>query len=298
MLFSAEMVQAAKDDTVLYGWGGAEDPPFNYAVVGHDADTEALDARLTSSCCNCYQLIFEAPEPSSPQPPELTVPKPLIVQSFNTAAGGGKNFDVFMAAGGYGAFNACYNDPDFANTTDFGSFLYDAFPSESPGNGGIKFLNYEECRGSSWPVTVASVQSEACQSLIEGLCDQAVAVSGADITVTTSTRESCVRANQAESLYHQNWQVRAKRVECPESLTYVTGCRLEPQGLPAPDPAAQSPATADASFLTGYTTTTMQDCCKPTCAWTDWVGGQGLVADPEYSSFYSCDEFGRPLLAR
>src|SRR5262249_11251970 len=97
----------------------------------------------SSSCCQCYQLIFENPEPGSPQPPALPIPKPMIVQSFNTAAGGGKNFDIY----------------------------------------------------------------------------------------------------------------------------------------------------------TGYTTTTMQDCCKPSCAWQNQVGGAGLTVVDKWTSFYSCDQNGVPITA-
>ena len=75
------------------------------------------------------------------------------------------------------------------------------------------------------------------------------------------------RNNLPESDYHTNWNVRAKRVECPENLTRVTGCKLNNQGLPKANPAAQNAATADSSFKTGYHTTTMQDCCRPTCAY-------------------------------
>jgi hypothetical protein len=39
----------------------------------------------------------------------------------------------------------------------------------------------------------------------------------------------------------------------------------------------------------------MQDCCKPTCAWTDWIEGQGLVPDGDFNTFYSCDQNGVPI---
>ncbi|MFL5304450.1 MAG: hypothetical protein ACJ8F1_04525 [Polyangia bacterium] len=56
-------------------------------------------------------------------------------------------------------------------------------------------------------------------------------------------------------------------------------------------------AAQDASFRANYTTTTMQDCCKPTCAWQDWVTGSngGLSAVGKYNSFYSCDKTGTPV---
>ncbi len=295
MLFSTEMLQAAKDDAELYGWN-KENPPFNYAVAGHDAEVGGIDDG-PSSCCQCYQLVFEKPEPSSPQPPELPYPKPLIVQSFNTAASGPKGFDIFMGAGGYGAYNSCYNDPAFGNTSKFKEFIYDNYPYQNPGGGGISFLRYEKQCRKSWPPKVADLQSSECQDTIEKLCNQAFSKSSDRIT--EDTRRSCIQTNKIESLYHQNWEVMVKRVRCPENLTRVTGCRLKEDKLPLPVPDVQTPAQARANgtFRSGYHTTTMQDCCKPTCAWADWVTGQNykLPADGEWNSFYSCDKNGIPF---
>jgi hypothetical protein len=286
MEYSDEMTQAAKDD-----WGA--NPAFVYGVVGHDADAGGLDVG-SSSCCQCYQLIFETPEPGSAQPPSLPIPKSMIVQSFNTAAGGGKNFDIYMGAGGFGAFNACVpGSYSGTATTTFGHFMYASFPSDYPGQGGIKAINIPECKVNGG-VTATSLQSAACQSKIAQLCNTAAAGSA---TVTAETKASCIQTNSFTGFYHQNWQVRAKRVECPTALTRVTGCRLQPQGLPAANPSAQTAATADSTFKTGYTTTTMQDCCKPSCAWSDQVGGAGLKTVDKWSSFYSCDQNGAPITA-
>jgi hypothetical protein len=79
----------------------------------------------------------------------------------------------------------------------------------------------------------------------------------------------------------------------------VTGCRLQEPTLPLPLPAVQTPAQAGANgTFTGpndqYHTTTMQDCCMPTCAWSDWVEGKGLKPVEGWKSFYSCDKSGKP----
>ena len=293
MLFSDEMKQAAVDDAAANGWGTGSDPAFNYGVVGHDTDGAGLDQGAGSStCCQCYQLVFEKPEPGSAQPPGLPIPKPMIVQSFNTAAGGGKNFDLFMGAGGFGAFNGCVSGSyPGTQTTTFGQFQYTSFPADFNGQGGIKFLNLDECKTNGGS-TVASLTSAACQSRIGLLCDAANAATDA---TTSTTRSSCKESNLLASAYHQNWTVRAKKVECPTALTRVTGCRLAPAGLPQPDPRAKTVAAADGSFLSGFTTTTMQDCCKPTCAWKDYTTGAGLVPSGRWSSFYSCDQNGVPI---
>jgi len=293
MLFSDEFVQAQKDDATANGWS-VSNPPFNYGVVGHDIDSGGLDSG-TSTCCQCYQLVFEAPEPGSPQPPSLAIPKPMIVQSFNTSAGGGKNFDVFMGAGGFGAFNGCVSGSyNGTQTTTFGHFQYSAFPGQYNQMGGIKFWNIDACK-SNGVVTMTTLSSSACQSAIAQACNTATASSA---TVTESTRNSCIQSNKPESLYHQNWTVRAKRVECPVNLTRVTGCRLASQGLPQPNPSVTTASTADSSFKTGYTTTTMQDCCKPTCAWQDNVKGSGLTPSGDWNAFYSCDQNGAPITTK
>lgn len=294
MLFSSEMLQAAKDDAKMYGWGDGNDAPFNYGVVGHDPDVGGVDDQ-ESSCCQCYQIVFVKAEPSSPQPPDLPYPKPLIVQSCNTAASGPKGFDVFMGAGGYGAFNACYKDPAFSNTSKFNEFIYDGYPYQNPGSGGISFLRYpEECR-KHWPPTVEDLESSPCQEKIRQLCNQAI-VNGS-IQVTDDTRRSCIETNKSISLYHQNWEVMVKRVRCPDNLTRVTGCRLKEPNLPLPSPDVKTldDAKKNGTFRDGYHTTTMQDCCKPTCAWADWVSGKKLPADGEWNSFYSCDKNGIPI---
>ena len=70
-------------------------------------------------------------------PCAIAIPRPLIVQAFNTSAGGGNNFDIYMGAGGFGAFNAC--DPNFTSqVSPSGLYLYSSFPEQGePGSGGV-----------------------------------------------------------------------------------------------------------------------------------------------------------------
>jgi hypothetical protein len=264
MVFSPEMKQAALDD-----WGMA-DPPFVYGTVGHDADNGGLDNGNT--CCQCYQLVFESADFTSGIP----TPKPMIVQTFNTAAGGGKAFDVYMAAGGFGANNGC----------TAGNAMYSQFP-DLGGNytGGVRATRYSQCAEKN-SYTLASISSMTCQSYVASQCD--MISSSASATNQSTSRGSCIETNLPDSHYHTNWNVRAKRIECPENLTRVTGCKLNNQGLPKANPAAQNAATADASFRTGYHTTTMQDCCRPTCAYP----GNVQNSDGAYSVFYTCDKAG------
>ncbi len=262
MVFSPEFKQAAFDD-----WG-MDDPPFVYGVVGHDLDAGGVDANGSNACCQCYQLIFESPTGAS----GLPTPKPMIVQAFNTAAGGPKNFDIYMAAGGYGANNGC---------TAGANPMYSMYPMIGNFDGGVRATLYQQC-GSS----LSSISSATCQSFIVSQCEQ---IQSTFSPVTQSTSQaSCEQANFPNSHYHINWSVRAMRVECPTNLTRVTGCKLNPQGLPQPNPAAKDVGSATSDFRTGYTTTTMQDCCRPTCAYPSNVSN----SDSQYSVFYTCDRAG------
>jgi hypothetical protein len=297
LLFSDEMQQASSDDATRYGWGSTS--PFQYAVVGHDTDDDAngVDDPGKSPCCQCYQLVPALPEvqvlDQNTKQSTIPMPKPLIVQAFNTGATT-KTFDIFMGSGGFGAFNACAPggggiDHQYASYP----------PGGQPSGGGVKavgdFGNGTACKDQNNLVTAATVGSSACQSLVEGACNQIQADTPA---VQEETRRSCIASNKPDSLYHQNWTVYAKRVACPEALTEVTGCKLT-ESLPPPDPKVTTPAAAaaDPSFKTGYSTTTMQDCCKPSCAWQDKVtGSEGHhTADGKYNSFYTCSKDGTPI---
>jgi hypothetical protein len=302
MLFSDEMQQAAIDD------GNAD---FNYAVVGHDVDRGGVDGDATSTCCQCYELVYAYPSPSNerqvlvnpdnPDPPAsaIPLPKPLIVQSFNTAATP-TTFDVYMAAGGLGANNACA--PNLQPSARSGEYLYETYPADGqPSQGGVKPVSlYSECKTDRQWVTAESLSSAACQGRIAAACAELASdVAG----LTTEAQRSCVQSNAPDSDYHMNWSVYAMKIECPEHLTQVTGCKLGWQGLPAvehaigstgeppPNPAFWTQSTAGHP----YETTTMEDCCRPSCASKDWVEGKGLPADADYNAFYSCDVNGLPI---
>jgi len=305
-LHSDEMAQAAIDD---FG----PNPPFNYAIAGHDIDTVVLDAKAQTTCCQCYQLVFSLPEQearvngNASGPSAIAIPKPLIVQAFNTAAGGGQNFDIFMGAGGFGSNNAC--DPGFTEMpSQSGHYLYSTFPEQGESNsGGVNAATQlAGCKNQNNLVTTATLSSAQCTSNVTSACG-----SFASSTLTpqalTDSIQSCTKSNDYTSYYHFNWQVFVKKIECPTHLTQVTGCKLAPQSLPAANPnvTTSDQAAADTTFkaTTGtqnpipFTTTTMQDCCKPTCAWQDYVTGNNghLTAIGMYNSFYTCDEHGTPV---
>jgi hypothetical protein len=267
MLLSPEMKQAAMAD-----WNSA-DPPFVYGTVGHDPDLGGVDSNA-NTCCQCYQLVFDTPQGVS----GLPIPKPMIVQAFNTQAGGAKNFDVYMGDGGYGANNAC---------AGVATAMYTEFPDQGGTYaGGVKATRYSQCE-SGGQYTELSIGSSTCENYVKSQCDM---IQSGSSSVETTTQNSCIESNLPDSHYHVNWNVLAKRVTCPANLTRVTGCKLNDQGLPAASPNVQDRTAADSSFKSGYTTTSMQDCCKPTCAWPANVTN----TDSTYSVFYTCDKSGNP----
>jgi hypothetical protein len=297
MLFSPQMVQAAQDDGAKNGWD-ASTPPFLYGVVGHDTNTAGIDKGMTGNqpCCECYQLIFDQPfNEGGAQNNQAPAPKPMVVQTFNIGATT-DSFDIYMGAGGFGAFNGCM---DGTIKSSAGYALYDAYPADGqPGNGGVKFRSYDECRTAGEKITTAdAISSSACQDKIAGLCSQVKSSKSSQLASTT--RDSCLKSNQVGTLYHQNWAVYAKRVECPENLTRVTGCKLAAEtGLAKVDAKVTTLDQAKAAgFLSGYHTTTMQDCCKPACGWVEKVGGNEgqKKSDPQFTNFYTCDGSDQPL---
>jgi hypothetical protein len=270
MLLSPEMKQAAFDD-----WGGDE-APFTYGVVGHDPDPGGVDdqsASYSSTCCQCYQLVYKGPRDGGVSVP---APKPLIVQAFNTYAGGPSAFDVYMAVGGHGNFNGC---------TENGG-LYSGYPDTGGDwSGGARATRYSQC-GGDMGYTQETLAAPMCQDYVASECAK---IQTAEAYQSTA-QQSCIESNRPDSHYHMNWNVVVKRVECPEALTRVTGCQLGDQGLPDADPAIQ---TVEQAMQNGfkdadYHTTTMEDCCRPTCAWPTNVSG----TTDGWSRFYTCDGDG------
>ena len=279
MVFSPELKQAEADD-----FGSPTNPQFVYGTVGHDEDSGGLDKNNT--CCECYQLVFVS---SRDGVTGIPTPKPMIVQAFNTAAGGGKNFDIYMGAGGEGSnANGCPPSNNGANG------LYTGYPSlGQPNSGGTRATNISSCAGSMNAYSETSIAATSCQTAIAAQCEMITSNSS---SLQSTSQGSCEETSQPQSFYHMNWNVLAMRIECPTDLTRVTGCKLANQGLPTADPTAvdSNTATSAKGFLSGYTTTTMQDCCRPTCAYATNVTQSGAAVDPQYGAFYTCDVNGNP----
>ncbi len=159
--------------------------------------------------------------------------------------------------------------------------LYTDYPSiGEPNGGGIKATSIAACGSKT-----ASVESSACVADVTAECDQ---IEGQSTYVTQTTQYSCIEANSGENFYHNNWNVKARQVECPTALTEVTGCKPNPGSNPLPDPTIQT--ASQAASWQSYGTTTMQDCCKPTCA-----APVATNVQSGWAAMYQCDAQGNPL---
>ena len=119
--------------------------------------------------------------------------------------------------------------------------------------------------------------------------------------------QSCKFALGDENPYHGNWAVRFKEVECPKGLTDITGLRLKDSStsytgkpLPKPSPTLVKPSGREGSVEDGYPgfTSTMMDCCKPSCAVNDMVMAlqeKGFDVDKDYRSIWMCDGDGNRI---
>jgi hypothetical protein len=179
--------------------------------------------------------------------------------------------------------------------------MYTAFPAdgEPPNTGGLKVALPTapwpaDCETSQNWVTTNTLSSQACQGHVASECG-IIAAPSASLAATTI--RSCEQTNAPATFYHFNWSVYAKKVECPSHLTQVTGCQLGPQGLPSAQPGVTAAQAAADSSWRLYGTTSMQDCCKPSCAWQEnvQVSGANITPVGMYNSFYTCDQNGVPV---
>jgi hypothetical protein len=204
-----------------------------------------------------------------------------------------------------GAQNGCFLMPNSGTDAAQRKYMYTNYPlNGQPGNGGVKPASLQEwaadCKTNQQWVTQATLSSSAC---IKDFTDACNKITSTIPGLSEQGRTGCIKANTIDSFYHLNWSVYAMRIECPEHLTRVTGCRLAPQGLKSAkkDVKTADQAKADADFWKKtsntsdlYVTTTMEDCCRPTCASYSQISSFGLKTDPQYRSFYNCDINGVP----
>lgn len=239
MMFSTDMILAAEYDGL--------DEDFYYAVGGGGSDDH--------DCGRCYQVQPFDPESknsTSTQDHQLIIQ--VVNSGFDVMDG---QFDIFMAAGGFGFFNACSRD------------CKDKYCAGGPcvegqyeGDFNAWNPNTPSCYGGGVRLLSNSTEEvlAACTALSSGPLR-----SKDEILI-----QSCVFSNFL--LYHQNFlSSRSVAVQCPDGLSRLTGLRRsDEQGLPV--------AHKNNLLITHclgsrsenrYCLSTMADCCMPSCAWND-----------------------------
>ena len=207
-----------------------------------------------SDCGSCYQL--EITGGGGPWPS----PNKYIVQAVNTGSDvGSGQFDIMGGAGGFGIYDSCSSDCQYGRVCSGGHcnapYYSGDFNAWAPdGNcygGGVH--DPGQCYG------LTHGNSFPDQTLIYG-CTEAL-----------------------HRNYHANFDVQWQRVQCPPSLYKATGLRRK-------DDIEHPEAMFELSPQNNGRTTTMMDCCKPTCSWRQSIEG---VADPDFPQVYTCNKAGQ-----
>jgi hypothetical protein len=261
MMFSSDMILASIHDGInKYFW---------YAMGGSSNDDE---------CGKCYQIkLHDAERVWSPSLSK----KDVIVQIFNSGFDVMEGqFDLYMGAGGFGYFTSCNNDcqSQYCQGGPCRKGLYDtSFENWNQAHyndpnqcysGGIKWLNE----------TDNLYISSLCRNLIQSI----------DNYKDLALYESCYYSNLF--LYHQNFvNIDYTRVKCPDGITKLSGLkRKDDDNFPEPHLENVLNGKCQGSREQGrYCITTMQDCCKPSCSWSN----KGFP-DDKWSKMDTCDENG------
>ena len=256
MLFSTDMILAAKHD-------GLQDD-FYYAVGGGGHDDQ--------DCGRCYQV--QPFEPESINEGEL---RQLVIQVINSGFDVmNGQFDVFVAAGGFGHFNGCSKDctdkycaggpcTEGQYETDYKAWNPDTLHCYG---GGVRLVNNK-----------TSDIVAACTTL---------AGSTQDSYKVQALFQSCLMSNVLT--FHQNFiSSNSIPVRCPEGLSRLTGLRrTDEQDLPIPHKSNQLVTHCHGNKTDHrYCLSTMADCCMPSCSWNN----KGLP-DPLWSRVDSCRKDG------
>ena len=250
-LLSNDMILASR-------WDGFF-PDFVYGVAGSSSDDD---------CGKCYQVqLLDAERIWRDDFSFLLLQ--VINSGFDVMP---YQFDVMMGAGGFGYFTACNSDCSSRYcqggpcakgmfSTSFDEWNNAAYDDPNTCySGGIKWLEN------------STMAQETCHRLHENV----------------HVEDSCVRSN--EEKYHQNFvEIRTERVQCPEGLYRLTGLqRNDDDHFPLPSRSLSLNQHCQGDRTQGhYCITTMQDCCKPSCAWR----GKGNPS-PTWDHVDYCDAQG------
>jgi hypothetical protein len=239
MMFSADMTLASQYDKL--------NNAFYYSVAGAAGDAE---------CGMCFQIQPKFAEQQwNPKFRQLIVQ--VVNSGFDVKQG---QFDLYMGAGGFGWYTACNSDctKQYCNGGPCKEGMYKGnfsawtnakyYDSNLCYSGGIKWLN--------------ETTPAMCRAL-----------SGGENTLKNRMLyDSCMISNHRR--YHQNFvSADSLRVQCPEGLYRLTGLRrADDAKFPKPWLGNKLTIKCEGNVNSAsYCLTTMQDCCKKSCAWRNKV---------------------------
>ena len=272
MLGHPVMLQAAKDDKL--------DSDYAYAVVGFDG----------GQCGECFEIQFDPNDPWKR--------KSLIAQVFNSQAGGETNLDIYMPAGGFGAFNSCfeYSKNVDDNQSKSGDFAYIKYPGskEDENTTGDNFVSTNDMwyeggiRGGDKKVEkYKNIYKINDRSQCDGLFKKPGTSDKVEKDITSACKwvfDNNYHYNSGDAMGIEGTQTKVKKIKCPLNLMKITGLHRNP----TVDKDLPEAGEEKGEWLENLTTTTMEDCCMPTCSRSNNVKD----ADSEYNAMYTCDKYG------
>lgn len=259
LMLTDDMVLACKYDNNFNN--------FHYAVAGGYNDNE---------CGKCYQIQLIKGENEDKLPK-----KQLIIQVINSGFDVNQNqWDILMGGGGFGYFTSCNSDCNsmYCLGGPCNDYLYQSI-----------FDDWVKLKGKSSPYCYLGTDYNldlSNHTLVYKLCENLV--STPERMMDNMTIDSCYRSYVEN--FHQNFiHTKFKQVQCPEGLYRLTGLRRQDDlKFDLPNITHELDGECIGNIAENkFCITTMQDCCKPSCAW-NYKGFPSLI----WPKVDTCDRNG------
>ena len=203
-----------------------------------------------------------------------------------------------MPAGGFGAFNSCfeYSKNVDDNQSKSGDFAYIKYPGskEDENTTGDNFVSTNDMwyeggiRGGDKKVEkYKNIYKINDRSQCDGLFKKPGTSDKVEKDITSACKwvfDNNYHYNSGDAMGIEGTQTKVKKIKCPLNLMKITGLHRNP----TVDKDLPEAGEEKGEWLENLTTTTMEDCCMPTCSRSNNVKD----ADSEYNAMYTCDKYG------